>query len=464
MAAVSTLLVRNAARLVTMDDDRREIAGGCVYSEDGWITAVGTSAEVPAAADVILDMTDHIVAPGLVNTHHHLYQTLTRAVPDAQNVPLFSWLRALYPLWSRLTPEAVGVATQVGLIELARSGCTTAADHQYLFPNGSTLGDQIEAASEVGLRFHASRGSMSLGESQGGLPPDGLVEDEDAILEDCVTVVRRHHDPSPGSMVQVTLAPCSPFSVTSQLMRSSAELARELGVGLHTHLAETIDEESFCLERFGLRPVDYADSLGWLGEDVWFAHAVHVDRSDIVKLAETNTGVAHCPTSNMRLASGQAPLAEYLAAGVTMGLGVDGSASNDGGSLLAEARQAMLLARLAQAPLSGAAEESLVSARSLLEIATRGGAAVLGRKDVGSLEVGKACDFFSVSLESVEYAGAQHDPVAALLLATPVGADHTYVHGSPVVASGNVMTVDEQAIVTRHNRLARELAAEPRLA
>ncbi|HEY5579418.1 MAG TPA: 8-oxoguanine deaminase [Acidimicrobiia bacterium] len=456
---MGSLLVRNANVLVTMDGERRELPGGGLYSEDGWIQIVGTSDELPPDADEVLDLRDHVVLPGLINTHHHLYQNLTRAVPDAQNVSLFGWLRVLYPIWARLTPEAVRVSTQVGLVELALSGCTTAFDHQYLFPNGSSLDDQVEAAAEVGLRFHASRGSMSLGESRGGLPPDSVVEDENNILEDTSRVVGLHHDPSPGSMSQVVVAPCSPFSVTTELMRRAAELARELGVRLHTHLAETADEEAFCLEHFGLRPLDYALSIDWTGEDVWFAHGVHLDAADVKKMASTGTGVAHCPTSNMRLGSGTAPLVAFLREGVPVGIGVDGSASNDAGNLLAEARQALLVARLAEAPVPGDRQEPLLSARSVLEVATRGGAAVLGRKDVGSIEVGRACDFVAISLDRVEYAGTLHDPVAALLLAAPVVVDLNYVHGRAVVRGGRVVTIDVPSLLHRHRSLARELVA-----
>jgi cytosine/adenosine deaminase-related metal-dependent hydrolase len=454
---VPTLLVKNAAVLVTMDDSRREVPGGGLYAEDGWITEVGPSDELPSTADEVLDLSGHVLLPGLVNTHHHLYQTLTRAVPQAQDVGLFGWLRALYPIWARLTPEAVRAATQLGLVELARSGCTTAFDHQYLFPNGSRLDDQVEAASEIGIRFHASRGSMSLGESDGGLPPDSVVEDEEAILDDCVRVVEAYHDAQPGAMTRVVVAPCSPFSVTPELMRASAALARDLGVQLHTHLAETHDEEEFCVERFGRRPVAYVEELGWAGEDVWYAHGVHVNDEEIGAMAAAGTGVAHCPTSNMLLGSGIAPLRRYREAGVRVGLGVDGSASNDGGHLLAEARQALLAARLEAAPASG--EVRLIGVREVLEVATRGGAAVLGRDDVGSLEVGKVCDFFAVDLDRVEYAGALHDRVAAVLRAAPVHVDVNYAHGRAVVRGGEIVTIDVEELIHRHNRLARQLVA-----
>ncbi|MFO7548547.1 MAG: 8-oxoguanine deaminase [Acidimicrobiia bacterium] len=456
---MSTLLVRHAAVLVTMDADRREIPDGGLFARDGWIERLGPTAELPTEADQVLDLAGHVVAPGLVNTHHHLYQSLTRAVPGAQDAPLFGWLRTLYPIWARMGPEDVRVSTRLGLVELARSGCTTASDHLYLFPNGSRLDDEIEAAREVGLRIHASRGSMSLGESSGGLPPDSVVEDEDAILEDTRRLIETHHDPAPGAMTRVVVAPCSPFSVTAGAMRASAELARSYGVALHTHLAETIDEHDFCLERFGLAPLDYAESVGWLGPDVWFAHGVWIDRSGVDRMARTGTGVAHCPSSNMRLASGIAPVAGYLAAGVRVGLGVDGSASNDGGHLLGEARQAMLLARLAAAPSQDRDQGELMPARHALEMATLGGAAVLGREDVGCLEPGRAADFFAVRLDRVEYAGASHDPVAALLLCAPVHVDETWVHGRAVVHRGEVVVLDVEQLVGEHDRAARRLLA-----
>lgn len=455
---MATLLVRNAHTLVTMDPARREIAGGGLYARDGFIEQVGPTAELPTEADQVVNASGMLLLPGLVNTHHHLYQTLTRAVPGAQDVGLFPWLKRLYPIWARMTPEDVGLATRVGLLELAHSGCTTAFDHQYLWPNGSRVGDQVAAAQEVGLRFHVSRGSMSLGESRGGLPPDSVVEDEDAILEDCLHAIAAYHDPAPGSMTQVVVAPCSPFSVTPGLMRAAAELARENGVRLHTHLAETMDEENFCLEAFGARPVRYAEDLGWAGPDVWFAHGVYVDQAEIGRMAAAGTGVAHCPASNMRLASGIAPVAGYLAAGVPVSIGVDGSASNDGSHLLGEARLAMLLARVASAPsLRGGAQ---MTARTALELATLGGARVLGRSDIGSLEPGKCADFFTLDLNRLEFAGALHDPVAAALLCAPVPAWHTFVHGRAVIWEGHCTCLHrEPELIERHNRAAQRLLA-----
>ncbi|MBE0686941.1 MAG: 8-oxoguanine deaminase, partial [Anaerolineaceae bacterium] len=403
-----TILIKNATLIVTMDGHRREIRDGGLFARNGFIEQIGPSEELPETADEVLDLTGHIVLPGLINTHHHFYQTLTRAIPAAQDVNLFNWLKTLYPIWAKMTPDDIRISTQTALAELALSGCTTASDHLYLFPNGSKLDDEIDAASEVGLRLHASRGSMSLGESKGGLPPDSVVDNEEFILKDSQRLIQKYHDSKPGSMVQIVLAPCSPFSVTGELMVQSAKLAREYSVQLHTHLAETQDEEVFCLEKFGYRPLGYMQSLNWVGNDVWFAHSVHINQEEIQVFAHEGCGVAHCPSSNMRLGSGAAPILDYLLAGVKVGLGVDGSASNDGSHLLAEARQAMLLARLRAglmgASLSSDGSEKLFTARQSLELATIGGAAVLGRKDVGSLEAGKCADFIAINLNRLEYA------------------------------------------------------------
>lgn len=456
-----TLLIKNATILATMDEQRREIPGGGLFIRDGFIEQVGPSAELPDTADEILDLSGHVVLPGLVNTHHHFYQTLTRAVPAAQDANLFNWLKTLYPIWAGLTPEDIYISTQTALAELALSGCTTASDHLYIYPNGSRLDDEIHAAREIGVRLQASRGSMSLGESQGGLPPDRVVEDEDAILKDSLRLIQEYHDPKPGAMTQIVIAPCSPFSVTPELMRQSAALAREHGLHMHTHLAETADEEAFCLETFGHRPVAFMETLDWIGPDVWFAHSVHVDSAEIGLYAKSGCGVAHCPSSNMRLASGIAPIVEMLTAGVKVGLGVDGSASNDGSHLLGEARQAMLLARLgaglAGASLSGEAAPPLLTARQALELATRGGAAVLGRADIGSLEVGKCADFFAVDLNQLEFSGALHDPLAALVFCAPVQADYTVVGGQFVVKEGHLVHIDLAAQIEKHNRAAQRL-------
>ncbi len=454
MPPSKTLLLRNAEMLVTMDDHGAEVADGGLFARDGWIERVGPTSELPATADEVIDCRGTVVIPGLVNTHHHFFQTLTRAM--AQDAELFDWLVDLYPVWSNLTPEHVRVSTVTALAELALSGCTTAFDHHYFWPNGSILDDQVEAAQKVGIRFHVSRGSMSVGRSQGGLPPDEWVEDEDAILADCTAMVSRYQDPSPGAMIQVVIAPCSPFTVSPDLMRQSAALARFLGVRLHTHLAETLDEEQYCQELYGMNPVEYAEHVDWLGDDVWFAHAVHVSERDIAVMAATKTGVGHCPTSNMRLASGAAPLLRYLEAGVPMGLGVDGSASNDSSHMLAEARQALLAARLARA-LEGS-KKPMLTARSALRLATRGGAEVLGRTDIGSLEVGKAADVACFRTDVISMAGV-HDPVAGLVLSGPHQVDRLIVHGRSVVVDGQLVGLEVPPHLERHRLLARQLTA-----
>jgi cytosine/adenosine deaminase-related metal-dependent hydrolase len=458
---MSTLLLKNIDILVTMNDERRELKNASLFIKDGFIQAIGDPDHCPDQADQVLDLSGHIVFPGFVNTHHHFYQTLTRAVPKAQDANLFNWLVTLYPIWARMTPEDIHISTKTALSELALSGCTTASDHLYLFPNGSRLDDEINAAAEVGLRLHASRGSMSLGESKGGLPPDSVVDTEEAILKDSQRLIETYHDSRAGAMVQIVLAPCSPFSVTGDLMRQSAALAREYGVQLHTHLAETKDEEDFCIEKFGHRPVAYMQEVDWIGSDVWFAHSVHVNHDEIALYARTGCGVAHCPSSNMRLASGIAPILEMLTMGVDVGIGVDGSASNDSSHLLAEARQAMLLARL-RAGLEGASRSSeeappLMSARQALELATRGGAAVLGRTDIGALEKGKCADLFAIDLNRLDYAGALHDPVAAALFCAPQKVDLSLIGGRVIVKEGQLTTVDVPDLVTKHNQAAARL-------
>ncbi len=458
-----TQLFKHATVLVTMDDHQREIPDGGLFIRDGLIERVSPTADLLQTADEVHDLSGHVVLPGLVNTHHHFYQTLTRAVPAAQDANLFNWLKTLYPIWARLTPDDIFVSTQTALAELALSGCTTASDHLYLFPNGSRLDDEIEAARETGVRLHASRGSMSLGESQGGLPPDSVVDGEAHILEDSQRLIERYHEAGTCAMTQIVLAPCSPFSVTGDLMRESAKLAREYNVHLHTHLAETEDEEQFCLQRFGHRPVGYMQAVDWIGDDVWFAHAVWVNPAEVDLFARHGCGVAHCPTSNMRLASGIAPVREYRAAGVKVGLGVDGSASNDGSHLLAEVRQAMLLFRLREGTegfsLSNDPTRKLMTAREALYLGTRSGAAVLGRTDIGSLELGKCADFFAVNLNRLDYAGGLHDPVAAVVFAQPVRVDLTVVGGKAVVRDGQLVTLDERRLVEKHNHAARRLLA-----
>ncbi|VAW31063.1 Guanine deaminase; Hydroxydechloroatrazine ethylaminohydrolase [hydrothermal vent metagenome] len=461
---MGTLLLKNTAVLVTMDDERREIENGGLFVQDGVIEQVGLTADLPKTADTILDLKDHIVLPGLVNTHHHLYQSLTRVL--AQDNNLFDWLTTLYPIWANLSDEAIYVSTITGLAELALSGCTTSSDHLYIFPNDCTLDSQIRAAQEIGVRFHAARGSMSLGESDGGLPPDRVTEDEAFILKDSQRLIETYHDGSRHGMMRVVLAPCSPFSVTADLMRESANMARTYGVRLHTHLAETLEEEEFCLETFGLRPVPYVQSLGWTGEDVWHAHCVHMSQSEIDLFGKTQTGVAHCPNSNMRLGSGIAPVLAWQAAGVPVGLGVDGSASNDGGHMLAEARQAMLLQRVAphrylsEAPSGrggfGGRPDAL-TARQALEIGTRGGAAVLGRDDIGYLAPGMSADFIALNLNQIAFAGALHDPVAAMLLCQPPSVDYSVINGKVVVENGKLTTIDLVPHLEKHNQIAAKM-------
>ena len=449
---MSTLLLKNARWLVTMDDEHRRISDGGLYVRDNMIEQVGPTAELPAGADVVIDAQGMVVLPGMINTHHHLYQTLTRAVPAAQNVELFDWLRTLYPIWAGLTGEAVYVSALVGLAELLLSGCTTASDHLYIYPNDAHLDDEVRAAQELGVRFHPCRGSMSLGRSKGGLPPDSVVEDEDAILRDCERVVGAYHDPAPYAMCRIVIAPCSPFSVTPELMRESAAWARTRGLTLHTHLAETLDEERFCLEKFGVRPLTLMQQLDWVGQDVWYAHAVHVNEDEIRLMAETGTGMSHCPSSNMRLGSGIAPIRQMRDAGVRVSLAVDGSASNDSSHMLAEARQAMLLQRVKRGATAMSAEEAL-------DIATRGGAAVLGRDDLGSLEAGMAADFVTWRMDALDYAGAQHDPLAALVFCAPRRVDLAVINGRVRVWKGEIVGFDLERTIAHHNELSRRLVA-----
>ncbi|MCL4237869.1 MAG: 8-oxoguanine deaminase [Anaerolineae bacterium] len=450
---MATLLVKHARALVTMDDERREIADGALFVRDNVIEAVGTTRDLPAVADEVLDLRDHVVLPGLVNTHHHMYQSLTRVIVDGQNQELFGWLRALYPIWAGLTAEAVYVSAKLAAAELILSGCTTSSDHLYIFPNDVTLDDEIRGVREVGLRFHATRGSMSVGESKGGLPPDSVVEEEDAILADSRRVIEQYHDNSRYAMLRIGLAPCSPFSVSRDLMRASAELARSYaGVRLHTHLAETQPDVAYSLEKFGLKPGEYAEDVGWIGEDVWHAHCVHLTDDALDRFGRTGTGVAHCPASNARLASGIARLSEMLRRDIPVGLGVDGSASNDSGHLLNEARMALLMQRaLTQDP-------AVLTARGALELATLGGARVLGRDDIGALKPGMAADFVAYNLKGLPFAGAWHDPVAALLFCTSVNVSLSVINGRVVVRDGHLTTLELPPLIERHNALALALA------
>jgi len=445
-----TLLVKHADLLVTMDDDHRRIIDGGLFVRDNVVQQVGPTAELPDDADQVIEARGMILLPGLINTHHHFYQTLTRAVPAAQDATLFRWLKTLYPIWAGLTSEAVYTSALVGLAELMLSGCTTASDHLYIYPNDCRIDDEIHAAQEIGIRFQPCRGSMSLGESKGGLPPDSVVEDEDFILKDTQRAIETYHDPDPYAMLRIVVAPCSPFSVTPDLMREAAALARSCGVRLHTHLAETLDEEKFCLREFGRRPVGYAEDLGWVGDDVWHVHCVHLNEEEVSLFAQTGTGVCHCPSSNMRLASGIAPVRAYLDQGVRVGIGVDGSASNDSSHLLAEARMALLLQRVSGNPAGLSAEEALW-------LATVGGARVLGRDDIGQLVPDKAADFIGLRLNRLDYAGALHDPLAALVFCAPQRVDLSVINGQVVVEDGYLLTVDLEPVIERHNRISREL-------
>jgi 8-oxoguanine deaminase len=450
---MSTLLVKNIHTLVTMNAARSELRNASLLVRDHVIEQVGLSTDLPDSADEVLDLQGrHVVLPGLVNTHHHFYQSLTRVIPAAQNCDLFSWLQALYPIWSRLTAEGVYASAQLCAAELMLSGCTTASDHLYLFPNDATLDDEIHAVNEIGLRFHASRGSMSVGESLGGLPPDSLVESESHILRDSRRVIETFHDNSRHAMTRIVLAPCSPFSVSPDLMRESAALSRSYpGVRLHTHLAENQADVEYSLAKFGLTPGDYAESVGWLGADVWHAHCVRLSDHSITKFASTGTGVAHCPCSNLRLASGLAPIQKMRRAGVNVGLGTDGAASNDATNLFHEARQALLIARV----LDG--DAAAMSARDALEIATLGGARVLGRDDIGCLAPGMSADFIVIDMDRPALAGAHHDVVAALVLCEINAVDYSFIHGRKVVDRGQLTTVELPRLVENVNRLASAL-------
>jgi cytosine/adenosine deaminase-related metal-dependent hydrolase len=443
---MSETLIRNAAHVLTMDDGACEYADTDILVRDGVIAEIGSNL---ATLGEIVEARGCLVTPGLVNTHHHLYQTLTRAVPGGQDALLFGWLKTLYPIWARFGPAEMRVSALTGLAELALSGCTLTSDHLYLFPNGARLDDTIEAAREIGLRFHPTRGAMSIGESAGGLPPDGLVEEERAILDDCIRVIDAFHEPKQGAMVRVGVAPCSPFSVSRELMRDAAILARDKGVMLHTHLAENDEDIAYSLSQFGCRPGQYAEDLGWTGADVWHAHCVKLDGQEIDLFAKTGTGVAHCPCSNCRLGSGIAPVRAMRDAGVKVGLGVDGSASNDAGSLVAEARQAMLLQRVAQ----GA---DAMSAREALRIATRGGAEVLGRDDCGQIAPGYRADLAIWDVSGIESAGSW-DP-AALLLAGPTRVRDLFVEGRQIVRDGEIATLDLPVVIEEQTRMARALA------
>lgn len=453
--ADTTLLIKNADLLCTMEASESapfgaEISDSGLFARNGVIEQVGKTISLPGTADQIIDMRGHVVVPGMVNTHHHMFQNLTRAVPAAQNAPLFGWLQTLYPIWSRIGPEHIYWSTALALAELALSGCTTSSDHLYLYPNGARLDDSLAAAADIGLRFHGTRGSMSIGESKGGLPPDSLTEEEPTILSDCQRVIETFHDKKRFAMQRIAIAPCSPFSVSMDLMRESARMARSYGVGLHTHLAENNEDIEYSLANFGMRPGDFIEAVEWTGPDVWHAHCVQLDSTEIQLFASTGTGIAHCPCSNMRLASGIAPVRKMLDAGVNIGLGVDGSASNDSGHMLSEARQAMLLQRV----MKGG---DAMTARETLSMATRGGAAVLGRDDIGVLAPGYAADIAAFNTRGIDFAGAQWDILAGLIFCASGNSNYTIVNGKVIVDKGMLVTMNMTKLLERHNAMTADL-------
>ncbi len=478
---MSSVLVHRARCIATQDDARTEpngeLYGASLFLKDGRISRIfkkGDAEDEIALQGIldkasrgidpieIIDAKNHVVVPGMVNTHHHMVQSLTRAIPSVQSAELFSWLKGLYPIWAGLTPEMVRTSTKIAMAELLLSGCTTSSDHLYIYPNGVRLDDSIEAAKQIGMRFLATRGSMSVGESAGGLPPDRVVETEPFILKESQRLIETYHDASHGAMTQVALAPCSPFSVSTDLMRESAKLARSFGVRLHTHLAENDHDVAYSLEKFNRTPAQYAEDLGWVGSDVWHAHCVKLDDVGISLFAATRTGIAHCPCSNMRLASGILPLRKMLASGVPIGLGVDGSASNDAAHMLNEARQAMLLARVGKAlqPFGCDAGPQEMTPRDALRLATRGGAEVLGRShDIGQIKEGYCADLAMFRTDTLAMAGgAVHDPVGALMLCASGNADYTIVNGRALVREGRIATLEIEPLIEQHNRLARQLA------
>ena len=456
--ADTTLLIKNADLLCTMEASESapfgaEISDSGLFARNGVIEQVGKTISLPGTADQIIDMRGHVVVPGMVNTHHHMFQNLTRAVPAAQNAPLFGWLQTLYPIWSRIGPEHIYWSTALALAELALSGCTTSSDHLYLYPNGARLDDSLAAAADIGLRFHGTRGSMSIGESKGGLPPDSLTEKEPTILSDCQRVIETFHEKKRFAMQRIAIAPCSPFSVSMDLMRESARMARSYGVGLHTHLAENSEDIEYSLANFGMRPGDFIEAVEWTGPDVWHAHCVQLNATEIQLFASTGTGIAHCPCSNMRLASGIAPVRKMLDAGVNIGLGVDGSASNDSGHMLSEARQAMLLQRV----MKGG---DAMTARETLSMATRGGAAVLGRDDIGVLAPGYAADIAAFNTRGIDFAGAQWDILAGLIFCASGNSNYTIVNGKVIVDQGMLTTMNMTKLLERHNAMTADLMSQ----
>ena len=451
---MSSLLIKNAKYIATMDgfdyhETGRELYNTSIFCENGIIKSIFSN-QKEISADKIIDASNYVVIPGLVNTHHHLFQTLTKAIYRAQNASLFEWLKTLYPIWSNITPIELKSAVRIGLSELILSGCTTSSDHQYIFPNGVTLENEIEVAEELGIRFHPTRGSMSIGESNGGLPPDYLIEDEKNILKDSIRVIERWNDPNHNSMIRISLAPCSPFSVSKDLMVETAKLARHYQVGLHTHLAENFEDVVYSKEIFGLTPGQYIEELGWIGKDVWHAHCVKLTDNEINLFAKTKTGIAHCPCSNMRLGSGIIPLNKMLSKGIDIGLGVDGSASNDSGNLLNEARQALYLQRVNN-------NKSNLNARQALWLATAGGAKVLNRNDIGSLKLGNCADFAIYDLSNLELAGAVDDPIGALIFCGPLKSKYTICNGKILSVDNNIINLDIEETIAKHNTLSLSL-------
>jgi cytosine/adenosine deaminase-related metal-dependent hydrolase len=457
-----TLLVKNIEYLATFDDVRREIRDAALFLRDNVIEHVGTTAQLGAmAADRVLDLSGHVVMPGMVNTHHHMYQNLTRVM--VQDDELFVWLTTLYPIWAELDDDAIYVSARVAMAELMQSGCTTSSDHLYILPNNASLDAEIRAAQEVGIRFHAARGAMSRGQSQGGLPPDNCVEKEDAILRDAERLIRQYHDPERHAMSRIVLAPCSPFSVTPGLMKEAAQLARaHKGVHLHSHLAEELDEETYCAKVYGMRSVDFADSVGWLGPDVWFAHAIFLNDQEIRTFAETGTGMTHCPSANMRCGQGIAKIRQMRDSGVRIGLGVDGSASNDTSNMFLEARLAQLLQRVAPArylsekpggPGGFGGSPKALSAREALEMATRGGASLLGRDDIGALAPGMSADFIAVKRNQLGLSGTERDPLAALIMCGPFKVDHSFINGREIISQGTFTKLDVEEVLASHRRV-----------
>ena len=449
---MNRILIKTPLTTATMNDSGWEFSGGHILIEDGIIKSLGEET-LHVEAEEVIDASQMVVLPGFVNTHHHLYQSLTRNIPMMQNVTLFDWLEDHYEVWRELTEEAVYTSAKTALLELMKSGTTTSSDHMYIFPKsagGELIDAEIKAARELGIRFQPTRGSMSLGISKGGLPPDDVVQTEAEIQRDIERLLHRYHDQSEGAMVRISLAPCSPFSVTPESMRHTADFAKANNLMIHTHLAETLDEQEFCLEKFNMRPLEYVDSLGWIAENSWFVHAVHLNNREIRRMGEAETGISHCPSSNMRLGSGIAQVKEMYEAGVKVSLAVDGSASNDSGNMLAEIRNAMMVSRLRE-------DEYWLTAREVLWMATRGGAKALGRDDIGQLAVGKRADLTLFAVDSIEYAGGQSDPLASLVFTVRMSpVDYLIIDGK-IRITNKISQLNEKILVDEHNRLSKEM-------